>query len=186
MCSLMQILLDADHIRLTIQQLAQRVLADESLFRGPPVALVGIRNRGELLAQRIADELAHGHGKAGGVDVGALDITLYRDDLSSRRAITIPQGTEMNFRVDDRPVILVDDVLDTGRSVRAALDALVDFGRPRFIRLLVLVDRDHREYPIAADYIGLTAKATDPRQKVRVRLKPTDDQDVVFLETPAP
>ena len=178
----MQILLDAQHIQQTIRQLAQRVHADASLHNGHALALVGIRSRGEILAQRLADEIARldGHSK---LEVGALDITMYRDDLSTRAAITIPQGTEMNFRLDDRPVILVDDVLDTGRSVRAAFDALVDFGRPRVIRLLVLVDRERREYPIAADYVGIKVDAPDPEQKVLVRLRPTDDEDVVYLQT---
>ena len=123
---------------------------------------------------------AHRTGKKK-IDVGALDITMYRDDLSSRRAITIPQGTDMNFQLDDRPVVLVDDVLETGRSVRAALDALVDFGRPRLIRLAVLIDRGRREFPIAADYVGLHVTETAAHQKIRVKLKPTDPEDGVYL-----
>ena len=195
----MQTLLDSERIRLTIQELAQRILADKTLYTGRPLALIGIRERGDVLAQRLADELTRLHGggvpaggkpgmvpppvsKAHQFDVGALDITLYRDDLSTRHAITVPLGTEMDFRVDDRPVILVDDVLDTGRSVRAALDALVDFGRPSFIRLAVLVDRARREYPIAADYIGHTINALDPKRKVIVHLTPTDSEDAVFVK----
>ena len=92
---------------------------------------MGIRSRGELLAQRLATLIAARKKSPRPIDVGALDITLYRDDLSSRSAITVPRGTEMNFVLDDRAIVLVDDVLETGRSVRAALDALVDFGRPQ-------------------------------------------------------
>lgn len=178
----MQRLLDAAGIDKALGDLAGRILSDKLLSPAKEIALVGIRSRGEIIAQRLAVEIAKRAGDGGGqVDVGVLDITFYRDDLASRRAITIPQGTEMNFRLDGRPVVLCDDVLETGRSVRAALDALVDFGRPRVIRLAILVDRGRREFPIAADYAGLTIKAEDAAQKVVVHLKPTDDEDAVYL-----
>jgi pyrimidine operon attenuation protein/uracil phosphoribosyltransferase len=179
----MQTLLDAGQIEQLLAALADDILADPT-FHSPeaPVALVGIRSRGELLAQRLAKLMAEKKKDAAAIDVGALDITLYRDDLASRRAITIPQGTELNFALDDRPVILVDDVLETGRSVRAALDALVDFGRPRLIRLAVLIDRGQREFPIAADYVGLHVTEINSAQKIIVRLKPTDSEDGVTLE----
>ena len=179
----MQTLMDAAQIRKTLAGLADSLLADPGLKMSQPLALVGIRSRGELIAQRLAAELRSRNTGRGDIDVGALDITMYRDDLGSRRAITIPQGTDMNFRLDDRPVILCDDVLETGRSVRAALDALVDFGRPRLIRLAVLVDRGRREFPIQADYIGLTVNAPNPEQKIIVRLQPTDPEDAVYLKT---
>ncbi len=180
----MQRLMDADGIQQTIRQLADRLLADEALLSASsePLALVGIRSRGELIAQRLAAELAKRQTAAVPIDVGTLDITFYRDDLASRRAITVPQGTDMNFRLDDRPVILCDDVLETGRSIRAALDALVDFGRPRLIRLAVLIDRGRREFPIAADYIGLTVNAPSIDQKIIVHLQPTDPEDAVYLK----
>lgn len=180
----MQTLMDASRVDETIRQLVDRLLADPTLRSTPdaPLALVGIRSRGELLAQRIAAQLAARH--AGPLDVGALDITMYRDDLDSRRALLIPQGTDMNFRLDNRPVVLIDDVMETGRTIRAALDALVDFGRPRFIRLAVLVDRRRHEFPIAADYAGLTIADADPRQRVIVHLTPTDPQDAVYLAAP--
>jgi pyrimidine operon attenuation protein/uracil phosphoribosyltransferase len=189
----MQLLMDQEHIAQTLATLAERLLADAELHAsaGNPLALVGIRSRGELLAQRLAAEMMRqsgkrvsaggGDGGGGGIDVGALDITMYRDDFSSRGGITIPRGTDMNFRLDGRAVILVDDVLQTGRSVRAALDALVDFGRPRIIRLAVLIDRGNREYPIAADYVGLPVKAPDRDQKIVVHLRPTDAEDAVYL-----
>ena len=177
--------MDQDKIRQTISELADKLLADSTLQPSSenPIALVGIRSRGELIAQRLASELQRRLPASPSIDVGALDITMYRDDLArgSQRAITIPQGTNMNFRLDDRPVILCDDVLFTGRSIRAALDALVDFGRPRIIRLAVLIDRGRREFPIAADYTGLAIPPPDPHQKIVVHLTPTDPEDAVYL-----
>jgi len=175
--------MDASQVRQTLAALADKLLADPTLHTSHPLALIGIRSRGELIAQRLAAELQTRSNGKEKIDVGALDITLYRDDLVARRAITIPQGTDMNFRLDDRPVILCDDVLETGRSVRAALDALVDFGRPRLIRLAVFVDRGRREFPIAADYTGLKVDAPNPEQKIIVRLQPTDPEDAVYLKT---
>jgi pyrimidine operon attenuation protein/uracil phosphoribosyltransferase len=178
----MQKLMDAAKIKQTIAELAARVMADP-LVKGAGrehFALVGIRNRGEVIADRLAEELA---GKFNGRPaVGALDITMYRDDLSGKRAITIPRGTEMNFRLDDRVVILCDDVLETGRSVRAALDALVGLGRPRVIRLLVLIDRGRREYPIAPDFVGIKAESPDAEEKIVVHLTPMDNEDAVYLQ----
>ncbi len=181
----MKLLMDSSAIRDAIAALADKLLGDASLrpSASNPLALIGIRSRGELIAQRLAAELSRRNlPSTAGIDIGALDITFYRDDLASRRAITIPQGTDMNFRLDDRPVILCDDVLETGRSIRAALDALVDFGRPRIIRLAVLIDRGEREFPIAADYIGLRVATTRATQKVVVHLQPTDNEDAVHLE----
>jgi len=174
--------MDEDRIAQVIAQLARTILADGVLRWAVenPLALVGIKSRGELLAQRLASEIERQQGAAK-IDVGALDITMYRDDLSSARAIMIPRGTDMDFRLDGRPVILVDDVLQSGRSVRAALDAVLDFGRPRIIRLAILVDRGLREFPIAADYVGLKVDAADREQKIVVHLKPTDDEDGVYL-----
>jgi len=181
----MQTLLDGGQIGQLVAAMAGEIAADP-VFQlkndgEQRVALVGIRSRGEILAQRLAAALSEKLGPRIGIDLGALDITMYRDDLSSRRAITIPQGTEMNFRLDDRPVVLVDDVMATGRSVRAALDALIDFGRPRLIRLAVLIDRGGREYPIAADYVGLNVVETDAAKNVVVHLKPRDPEDAVYL-----
>jgi len=141
------------------------------------LALVGIRRHGEILASRLSDLLAAELKFK--PPVGALDITLYRDDVL-RAPLTIPLGTEMDFRLDDRPVILVDDVLFTGRSVRAALDAMVDFGRPQFIRLAVLFDRIGREYPIAADFVGQTVEV-DRDTVIIVNLYPMDARDQVLL-----
>ncbi len=176
--------MDARQIEQTIGELAERILSDPTLLptAESPLALVGIRSRGELLAQRIGAALAQRGHQA--IDIGALDITLYRDDLDSRRALLVPQGTEMNFRLDGRPVVLVDDVMETGRTIRAALDALVDFGRPRLIRLAVLVDRRRHEFPIAADYAGMTVADTDPAQRIIVDLRPTYTDERVYLAQP--
>ncbi|HMD54437.1 MAG TPA: bifunctional pyr operon transcriptional regulator/uracil phosphoribosyltransferase PyrR [Phycisphaerae bacterium] len=177
----MQTLMAADDIHAAVSKLSQWVISDPQFNQIEPtaIALVGIRRRGEIIAQRTAELLSR-HFKRS-IDVGALDITMYRDDVMGNRPITVPMGTEMNFRLDDRVVILLDDVLQTGRSVRAALDALVDFGRPRFIRLAVLVDRGGREYPIAADFVGRKVDA-DPQFQILVHLKPIDDEDGVYLE----
>jgi pyrimidine operon attenuation protein/uracil phosphoribosyltransferase len=188
----MQTLLDGAQITQLLTAIADEIAADDTFqlksatHTHLPVALVGIRSRGELLAYRLADLLAARSGTPNTrIDAGALDITFYRDDLAlggGRRAITIPQGTDMNFRIDDRPVILVDDVLETGRSVRAALDGLVAFGRPSIIRLAVLIDRGRREFPIAADFVGMHVTETARHEKIVVRLKPTDAEDAVYLE----
>jgi pyrimidine operon attenuation protein/uracil phosphoribosyltransferase len=180
----MQTLLDANQIAATVRQLADHLLADPTLrvTADNPLALIGIRSRGELLAQRLAAEiLKRSIVPFTCIDVGALDITMYRDDLDSRRALLIPQGTEMNFRLDNRAVVLVDDVMETGRTIRAALDAIVDFGRPRLIRLAVLIDRRRHEFPIVADYAGNTVADADPHHRVIVHLQPTDPIDAVYL-----
>jgi pyrimidine operon attenuation protein/uracil phosphoribosyltransferase len=188
----METLLDAAQISQFLNAMADDIAADPALLLndpdGPRFALVGIRNRGELLAQRLAELLA-ARSSQRHIDAGALDITFYRDDLAytrpnkgPARGIAIPQGTDMNFPIDDRPVILVDDVLETGRSVRAALEGIVAFGRPSIIRLAVLIDRGNREFPIAADFVGIHITQTDPDKKIRVRLKPTDTHDAVYLE----
>ncbi|MGC8624675.1 MAG: bifunctional pyr operon transcriptional regulator/uracil phosphoribosyltransferase PyrR [Phycisphaerae bacterium] len=175
----MQELMAAEDIARCIRQITEKILAADELMGDSSLALVGIRRRGEVLAQRIAAGIAAAQKHP--VDVGALDITMYRDDVVGNRSIIIPMGTEMNFRLDDRPVLLLDDVLHTGRSVRAALDALVDFGRPRFIRLVVLVDRGGREYPVGADFVGRRVEVP-PLSRVRVSLRPIDAVDAVFVD----
>ena len=147
------------------------------------LAIVGIRERGVPLARRISAELERIAGK--GVPTGALDITLYRDDLgrASVGAQPIVRRTEIPFSIDDKRILLVDDVLYTGRTIRAALDALIDFGRPKSIQLIVLVDRGHRELPIKADYIGKNLP-TSRSQSVQVRLTDVDDRDEVEIQGP--
>lgn len=156
-----------------LDQLGRKILAD--LPEGVPLAVVGIRSRGEVLAQRLVDRL-HRLG-AERIDVGTLDITLYRDDLAERGPQAVLRKTDIPFDIDGRFIILMDDVLHTGRSVRAALDALVDLGRPRAIRLAVLVDRPGRELPIQADYVGVRVSQEDV--PVAVRLTESDGIDEV-------
>jgi pyrimidine operon attenuation protein/uracil phosphoribosyltransferase len=144
------------------------------------VALVGLRTRGVTLAQRLAIKLAAIDGTT--VPVGTLDITLYRDDLDMRGAPVI-RGTDIPFSIKNKTVVLVDDVLYTGRTVRAALDALIDLGRPRMIQLAILIDRGHRELPIRPDFIGKNLP-TSHRESVAVRLREHDGEDRVVIEEP--
>ncbi len=149
------------------------------------VPLVGIRSRGEILAQRLAKLMHQAEGVE--VPVGALDITLYRDDVgfgaaqSSAASAPIVRSTEIPFDITGQKVVIVDDVLFTGRTVRAAMDALTDLGRPQAIELAVLVDRGHRELPIRADYVGKNVP-TSKREQVRVQLAEVDGTEEVLIE----
>ena len=174
----MKELFDADEMAGLLGELAAKIAAEIS--DGASVALVGIRSRGDTIAQRLQQILRDGHGME--VERGTLDITLYRDDLN-QVGHQQPQvrASEIDFNIDDRVIVLVDDVLNTGRSVRAALDALIDYGRPRAIRLAVLVDRGHRELPIRADYVG--REVTVPNNvRVYVCLREVDDSEHIILE----
>ncbi len=147
------------------------------------LALVGLRTRGVLLARRIAARLQAIEGQP--VPVGTLDITLYRDDLGRKGEAPVLRGTDIPFPVTDRTIVLVDDVLYTGRTVRAALDALIDLGRPRMIQLAVLIDRGHRELPIRPDYVGKNLP-TARREAVQVLLREHDGEDRVVIQEPEP
>jgi pyrimidine operon attenuation protein/uracil phosphoribosyltransferase len=149
---------------------------------GTQLALVGIKTRGVTLAERIAAKIALIEGVR--PDVGALDITLYRDDLRLKAEQPVVRGTEIPFSLKGRTVVLVDDVLFTGRTIRAAMDALMDLGRPRVIRLAVLVDRGHRELPIRPDYVGKNLP-TSRREAVAVMLREHDGLDRVIIQEPA-
>ncbi len=156
-------------------------MAHEILEREPEVAkmvLVGVRTRGVPLARRLAAFL--GEATGGVPAVGALDITLYRDDLTTVGPQPVMKGTDIPCSIDGRTVVLVDDVLFTGRTVRAALDELIDFGRPARIKLAVLVDRGHRELPIRADFVGRTLTTTRD-EIVQVQLTEEDGVDRVLL-----
>ena len=144
------------------------------------LAFVGLRTRGVTLAQRLNAKIAAIDGTT--VPVGTLDITLYRDDLDMRGAPVI-RGTDIPFSIKNKTVVLVDDVLFTGRTIRAALDALIDLGRPKMIQLAILVDRGHRELPIRPDYIGKNLP-TSKRETVAVRLREHDGEDRVVIEEP--
>jgi len=142
------------------------------------VAVIGIRTRGETLAARMVERLRADKPDVQ-IDHGILDITFYRDDLSRQRGVPMVRATEIDFDLDDCWALLVDDVLQTGRRVRAALDAIHDFGRPRVIRLAVLIDRGGRELPIAADFVGQAVDAPEG-MRVQVRLEENDGQEGVF------
>jgi pyrimidine operon attenuation protein/uracil phosphoribosyltransferase len=146
------------------------------------LALVGIRSRGVHLAERIRKALREIEGAAVEVPFGVVDITLYRDDLDRGVQNPIVKGTDIPFPVEGRRILLIDDVLFTGRTIRAAMDALVDFGRPQSIQLAVLVDRGHRELPIRADYVGKNLP-TSLREQVQVRLAEADGVDEVVIES---
>jgi pyrimidine operon attenuation protein / uracil phosphoribosyltransferase len=179
----MPVVMDADRIDRTLTRIAHEIVERN---RGvDEVALVGVRTRGVTLARRLARRLLNITNEE--VPTGALDITLYRDDLM--RSPVGPQPlirrTEIPFSIDDRKILLVDDVLYTGRTVRAALDALIDFGRPKVIQLVVLVDRGHRELPIKADYVGKNLP-TSLKESVQVRLHENDGADEVLVEEHQP
>ena len=175
----MPVVMDADRIGRSLARIAHEIL--ERNKGVDDLALIGVRSRGVPLARRIARSLTDiNHAD---VPTGALDITLYRDDLM-RHAVgpqPLVRRTEIPFSIDDKRILLVDDVLYTGRTIRSALDALIDFGRPRSIQLIVLVDRGHRELPIKADYVGKNLP-TSPEESVQVRLLEIDGQDEVVLE----
>lgn len=171
--------MDAQAIARAIVRIAHEILERN---RGTEtLAVVGIRTRGDVLARRLAEAIGRIEGTA--VPVGVLDITLYRDDRDREATVPTVQRTEIPFSVVGRDVVLVDDVLYTGRTVRAALDALMDLGRPASIQLAVLVDRGHRELPIRPDYVGKNLP-TSSRERVTVRLVETDGVDEVVIEEP--
>ena len=175
----MKTILNADQIGQILQGLARQIVAN--VQGQAAVATIGIRSRGEVLAHRLSALLGEGLGTD--VPNGTLDITLYRDDLNSpdRSAHPEVRTTEIGFDIDERIIILVDDVLHTGRSARAAMTALIDLGRPKAIRLAVLIDRTGRELPIQADYAGYKADAAQG-QVIQVNLAETDGQDRVVIE----
>jgi len=169
-------LLGADDVRRAISRIAHEIVERDRELSS--LAIVGIRARGDVLAVRIRDAIRTNENAI--VPLGSLDITLYRDDLTRIGYAPIVRESALDFSVDDKVVVLVDDVLFTGRTIRAAMDALVDYGRPRAIRLAVLVDRGHRELPIRADFVGKNVP-TKPTDDVRVHLVEVDGRDEVEL-----
>jgi pyrimidine operon attenuation protein/uracil phosphoribosyltransferase len=169
---------DPSDVRRAIESLASRIAGDFS--GGDGLNIVGIRTRGEVLAQRLTSLLQ----KLGFPQIGrgVLDITLYRDDLSEIGPRPLVRPTQIDIDIDAKPLLLVDDVLFTGRSIRAALDALSDFGRPSVIRLAVLVDRGGRELPIQPDFVGITLSDVPKDHRVNVRLTESDGKDEIVVE----
>jgi pyrimidine operon attenuation protein / uracil phosphoribosyltransferase len=178
-----KVLLDDEAIRRTLSRVAHEIIErNEDL---ETIALVGIHTRGVPIAQRLRRLVEDRTGET--VPLGQLDITFYRDDVhvrggqAPRRPQPVVRDTKLDFSLEGRTVILVDDVLYTGRTIRAALDALIDFGRPRSIQLVVLVDRGHRELPIKADYVGKNLP-TALSQSVQVHLLEVDGRDEVEIQ----
>lgn len=165
-----RVVLDADDIARALTRISHEII--ERNKGSEDLALLGIPTRGAHLAQRIAERLGAIEGRE--IPVGVLDITMYRDDLRQQPTRT-PQRTDVPFDVDAKSIVLVDDVLFSGRTIRAALEAVSDLGRPRAVQLAVLVDRGHRELPIRADYVGKNLP-TSLSEKVRVRLQQPDEQ----------
>ncbi|MDD3906053.1 MAG: bifunctional pyr operon transcriptional regulator/uracil phosphoribosyltransferase PyrR [Candidatus Omnitrophica bacterium] len=169
-------ILDKDAIDRVLERIAHEIVEnDKSVGR---IAIIGIKNRGAYLGGRLAAKVEK--IALTKIPVGALDITLYRDDLTEVSAQPVVHATEIDFDIAGKKIILVDDVLYTGRTIRCALDALIDFGRPGQIQLAVLIDRGHRELPIRADYVGKNVP-TSLKETVAVRLSETDGKDEVVL-----
>jgi pyrimidine operon attenuation protein / uracil phosphoribosyltransferase len=169
-------LMTATEIDRTIQRLAHEIV--EKSGGTANLALIGIRRRGVPLANRIAQAMRGIDGVD--VPVGTLDITLYRDDLSKVAAQPVLQSSDIPFTVDDKDLVVVDDVLFTGRTIRAAMNGLFDLGRPKRVRLCVLIDRGHRELPVEASFIGRTVQTSD-MEIVEVRLNEIDHEERVML-----
>jgi len=175
----MPVVMDADRMGRSLTRIAHEIVErNRGLDR---LALVGVRTRGVPIARRLALRLQEITGQE--VPTGALDITLYRDDLMHNPVGPQPvvRSTDIPFSIDNRVIVLVDDVLYTGRTVRAALDELIDFGRPKSIQLVVMVDRGHRELPIKADYVGKNVP-TSRSESVAVRLEEVDGADEVVID----
>ena len=175
----MPVIMDADRMSRTLTRIAHEIVERNRGIEN--LALVGIRTRGVVLAKRLAQALQQITNAP--VPTGALDITLYRDDLMRHQVGPQPlvRKTEIPFSIDDQKILLVDDVLYTGRTIRAALDALIDFGRPKEIQLIVMVDRGHRELPIKPDYVGKNVP-TSLKESVHVRLTEIDGTDEVAVD----
>jgi pyrimidine operon attenuation protein/uracil phosphoribosyltransferase len=168
--------LDADGLRRTVNRLSHEVVEKNKGVQD--VVLVGIRTRGEFLAHRIAKKISEIENM--NVQVGVLDITLYRDDLHGRLDQPELKSTEILYDIRGKIIVLIDDVLFTGRTIRSALNALMDLGRPSEIQLLVLVDRGHRELPIRADFVGKNVP-TSREQEIQVAMMEADQEDAVYL-----
>lgn len=170
-------IMDAEQVRRALKRIAHEIV--ERNGGTTNLAIVGIHTRGVPLAERLAAMIAEVEGPP--PPVGALDVSLYRDDTGRGGASAHMQPTDIFFDLTDRRVVLVDDVLYTGRTIRSAMDALIDLGRPASIQLAVLIDRGHRELPIRADYVGKNVP-TSPSEQVVVRLEESDGNEGVFLE----
>jgi pyrimidine operon attenuation protein/uracil phosphoribosyltransferase len=170
-------IIDEEGMKRTITRLSHEIL--EKNKGANNIVLVGMRTRGEFLANRISKKIMEIENLSS-IPTGALDVTLYRDDVRTNLKQPQVSVTEIQFDITDKDVILIDDVLYTGRTARAALDALMDLGRPRTIQFCVLVDRGHRQLPIKADFVGKNIP-TSINEEVKVKMKEIDDEDAVYL-----
>lgn len=169
-------IMDKTQIKASVRKIASQIVADISPVEG--LVMIGIRTRGADLTKRLAEEI---HALSGyNIQIGFIDTTFYRDDVSMSGPKYVMKKTEIPFDLRDKRIILVDDVLYTGRTIRAALDALMDIGRPKFIKLAVLVDRGHRELPIQPDYVGRKLDITES-ESVKVRLEEEGESDRVII-----
>ena len=168
--------MDASLIGKALERIAREIV--DNTGGAKDLALIGVKTRGVPLANRIAEMISN--SEKCDVPVGVLDITLYRDDFRAREKTPVVGVSDIPFDVDGRTLVLVDDVLFTGRTVRAALDSLMDYGRPLVIRLAVLVDRQQRDLPIRADFVGMETP-TEKGMEILVRLKEVDGEDAVYL-----
>ncbi len=170
-------IMDAEQVDKTLTRIAHEIIEKNKDIEN--IAIVGIRTRGAFLAERLARKIKDIETRE--IQVGILDITLYRDDLTTIAEQPIVHKTEIDFDIQDKVIILVDDVLYTGRTIRCALDALIDFGRPKSIQLAVLIDRGHRELPIRADYVGKNIP-TSQKEVVQVKIVEVDGVDEVIIQ----
>lgn len=171
-----KVIMDGDALNRSLTRIAHEIIEKNKGIKN--VVIIGIRRRGVPLAERLAEKIKQIEGKT--VEVGKLDITLYRDDLTSLSEQPVVHGTKVPFVIKGKKVVLVDDVLFTGRTVRAALDAIIDLGRPLAIQLAILVDRGHRELPIRADFVGKNVP-TSRKEVVLVKLREIDGEDGVVI-----
>ncbi|MBN1823353.1 MAG: bifunctional pyr operon transcriptional regulator/uracil phosphoribosyltransferase PyrR [Endomicrobiales bacterium] len=175
-----RVIMDKGELTRTIERLAREIVEKNSGIEG--IAVIGVQTRGVFIGRRLVSEMLKGASPQGSeVPFGIVDITLYRDDVPNMETPPQVKETDISFDITGRKIILVDDVLYTGRSIRAALDELMDFGRPQNVQLAVLVDRGHRELPIEPNYVGLEYK-TSESEIVEVKLEETDGEDKVVLK----
>ncbi len=168
--------MNKDDIKRAMRRIAHEILERNASKK--ELAIVGIKNRGMFLAERLVQEIKHIDNYE--IPIGALDITLYRDDLTQVSDQPVLKGTDITFDITGKKIVLVDDVLFTGRTIRCAMDELIDFGRPSAIQLAVLIDRGHRELPVKADYVGKNIP-TSLNEAIEVRLSETDGVDEVVI-----
>jgi pyrimidine operon attenuation protein/uracil phosphoribosyltransferase len=173
------LLFNEKETRAMVKTIAESLISDLKSKKIKDIAFIGIQAKGVPLAKRISERISESTGIE--VPVGMLDISMYRDDIGKRKTLPHIHETDIPFDLDDKAIILFDDVLHTGRTIRAALDALTDYGRPKLIRLAVLIDRGSQEFPIMANYAGKTIEMDNKKDFIYIAWKETDNEDGVYL-----